>query len=161
MIKLTDSIKDVRHVVENIRDLDRQEITATLIFDDLIDMMPEYIEEKAMRCWTATWQREPVAVFGVVPLWPGVGQLFCFGTDNWGRGLYSMTKFLKKNILTEMRDLGLHGTECKAQAHRGDVYSWLTGLGAETEGVLKRYGKDGSDFQIYAWTLPDENTTKN
>ena len=161
MIKEDPSLRAITHVVDNMRELDRIEITATLAEDYFLRHLPAYIETNAVRCWAATWHHETVAIFGVTLLWPGVGQLFCFGTDNWGRGLYSMTKFLKKNIYSEMQGLGLHRAECKAQTHRGDVYSWLTGLGAEVEGTLFQYGKDRSDFQIYAWTLPDENQAKN
>ncbi len=161
MIRPTETRAEIAYVVENMRELDRDEVMATLRHPDQMRVIPSYISDCATKCWTATWHGQPVAIFGVVSLWPGVGQLFCFGTDDWGHGLYSMTKFLKKRIIPEMEALGLHRTECKAKRDRGDVARWLTGLGAECEGTLKHYGNDKSDFTVYAWTLPDASTPQH
>jgi hypothetical protein len=145
----------VAYVAANLREQDRVELSATSSPDGL------YLPERVMGYASAAFvsrdeNAEPISVWGLCPMWPGVGTAFAFGTDQWPRALLTMTRHVKRFMLPLVLENGYHRIECRALAHREDVGRWVAQFGAVAEAVLRSSGRRGEDFTLYRW-LSDEH----
>jgi hypothetical protein len=140
----------VRHVVEHMRASDRIEIAATTP-----NMDPEELTKRIMlsadMVFVARHNGVPASCWGLMPMWPGVGYAFCFGTDDWGAVLLAMTRHVRRFMVPLLLDTGFHRVETRSLATRHDVGRWLEIFGAEAEAVLRGSGARGEDFILYAW----------
>ena len=94
-----------------------------------------------------------VALLGVVPVWPGVGQAWLIGTDGIGlRGVEVMKA--SKRIIKTLLDLEMHRIHAYSAAFHSQAHRWLELIGFRRESTLKQYGKTGEDFYCYAITRP-------
>jgi len=144
----------VRHVVDHMRESDRIEISATTP-----NMDPEELTRRIMlnadMVFVARHDGVPASCWGLMPMWPGVGYAFCFGTDDWGSVLLAMTRHVRRFMVPLLLDTGFHRVETRSLATRQDVGRWLEIFGAEAEAVLRGSGARGEDFILYRW-LSDE-----
>ena len=93
----------------------------------------------------------PVALIGITPLWPGVWTAWAFGTDDFDRVALSLTRYAIKTLKPLLASRGAHRLQCESRADHIKAHHWLTAMGAKPESVLKRYGRDGSDYIMFAW----------
>lgn len=151
MIRIEGATYDtVNYVAQHLREQDRIELSATAVDDDL------YLADRVMGYSSAAFvsldeKLVPISIWGLCPLWPGVGSAFAFGTDDWGRALWPMTRHVRRFMIPFLLDNGYHRIECRALATRKDVGRWVTLFGAEQEAVLRSSGKRGEDFILYRW----------
>jgi hypothetical protein len=47
---------------------------------------------------------------------------------------------------------GAHRGQCISPADHLDTHRWLRWLGAKEEAMLRKYGKNGEDALLFAWT---------
>ncbi len=146
------------YVCQNMRPRDAEEIYAQRWDDN-----PEALTENLMRlplemAWI--WERDgiPVSVQGVVPIRPGVWDVFAFGTSDWSRVVLDMTRHARRFIIPALLRARFHRAECRALASYDDSRRWIETLGAKQESILKGYGRDGQDFVAYVWTPADVST---
>jgi hypothetical protein len=146
--------QDIRFVVNNMRDLDRRELTATGCD---FDALPQRILQGNVFCFCAVDDfMMPHAVWGLqVGARKGVGHGFAFGTKHWGKALPVVVKHIKGFVLPFLVQNGFHRVECLALAHRKDVERFLELIGAYPEAQLSQWGAGGEDFTSYRW-LADE-----
>lgn len=90
------------------------------------------------------------AVGGVVPLWQGVGEAWMIPTIHskkkkiaLGRGLRMCFDYLHDS-------LKMHRVQAAAKVGHTDAHRLLEFIGMQNEGIMRRYGPDGSDFVRYA-----------
>lgn len=114
------------------------------------------IMAKAELVFVARYNGVPAACWGMMPMWPGVGYAFAFGTDDWGKVLIAVTRFVRGFMVSYLLDNGYHRIEARSLATRSDVGRWLEIFGAEAEAVLRGSGARGEDFVLYRW-LSDEH----
>ena len=151
MIRIEGATYDtVNYVAENLREQDRIELSATAVDDDL------HLADRVMGFASAAFVSldetlVPISVWGLCPLWPGVGSAFAFGTNDWGRALWPMTRHVRRFMIPFLLDHGYHRIECRALATRQDVGRWVALFGAEQEAVLRSSGKRGEDLILYRW----------
>jgi hypothetical protein len=147
--------QSVRHVVEHMRESDRIEISATTP-----NMDPDELTSRIMliadMVFVARHNDVPASCWGLMPMWPGVGYAFCFGTDDWGAVLLAMTRHVRRFMVPLLLDTGFHRVETRSLATRQDVGRWLEIFGAEAEAVMRGSGARGEDFILYSW-LSDEH----
>ena len=139
------------YIARRLREQDRIELAATSATDDARQYLPDKVMAHAVMAFVARNERVPVSAWGMVPLWPGVGAAFAFGTDNWGQALWPMTRHVRRFMIPFLLDHGYHRIECRALATRSDVGRWVALFGAEQEAVLRSSGKRGEDFILYRW----------
>ena len=144
----------VWYVAKFMRAIDRQELEATSPNMDPHELAKNIMDKAAM-VFVAKVDKIPVSCWGMVPLWPGVGYAFAFGTDDWGKALLAMTKHVGGFMVRFLLDNGYHRIEARSLASRDDVGRWLEIFGAEAEAVLRGSGARGEDFILYRW-LSDE-----
>lgn len=153
MIELIPSTpRDITIVAARMRDWDRREFEASAAYDT--------ITQAALIChygsgpWAgvALLYGEPVAAFGAFgsPLMPQVRTAWAFGTSKFRRVVPAITREVDswKPVLVGE---GVHRIEARALVGHDLAGHWMARLGARREGVLRRFGVNGEDFELWAW----------
>jgi hypothetical protein len=152
MIRIEWATRDaVDHVAHHLRALDLLELSAMSGYDDPVPHLANRVMENSLMAFVAYWNAVPVSVWGLVPMWRGVGTAFAFGTDDWGKVLLPMTKHVRGFMMRFLLENGYHRIECRSLASRPDVGRWLALFDAEEEAVLRGSGARGEDFILYRW----------
>lgn len=156
MIELIPSTpRDITIVAANMRQWDRTELEASAAGT---------MTERALFChytsfpWAcvALLNDEPVAAFGAAgtPLQPQVKVAWAFGTGRFRRVVPAISREVeswKPHLIAE----GVHRIEARALVGHDLAGRWMAGLGAKQEGVMRHYGRNGEDFELWAWTAGD------
>jgi len=157
MTRITASSYDlVDEIAWHLRDDDYRELRATSCYADPRPTLAQRVMSVSSMTFCAIHQGAPVACWGLIPMWPGVGMAYAFGTDAWDRVLLPMTKHVKRFMLPLLLDSGYHRIECRSLASRQDTKRWLRLFGAREEAVMRSSGVRGEDFKLYRW-LRDEH----
>ena len=107
------SREGIAHIVANLRERDRREIFALRWTDSEAQLVAD-VATLAGPMWKIwSWDNEPVAINGVVPLRPGVVQANAFGTDKWRYTLREMTRWSREWVIPQLQ---------LANYHRGEAY---------------------------------------
>ena len=101
-------------------------------------------------CWVFSYNGQPEAFYGVCETLPGIWSVFEFGTKNFYKIKYTVTKFIKKRVIPIV--VAKNARKAVALV-RGDGNKWLQFLGANIEVVLKGWGKDGSNYTMLTWDV--------
>lgn len=142
---------DAFYVARNMREWDRREIFATRWNDDAEMLALEASSICGGLSFAAGLDR-PIAAVGAAPLWPGVWSVWTFATDEFYKISTSLTKRIKRDMLSTLRAAGAHRIQCHSMIGHDDAQRWLEFLGAEREGKpIKGYGRNGEDFAMYVW----------
>lgn len=139
------------YIARHLRDLDYLELAATSPSGDPVPYLADRVLKHSVLTFTALCDGVPVAAWGLVPMWPGVGTAFAFGTDDWGKALLAMTRHVRGFMMKFLLENGYHRIECRSLASRPDVGRWLRLFDAEQEAVLRGSGARGEDFILYRW----------
>lgn len=140
------------HIVENMREWDRREISAMRIGGSLLAVPTECIRLGEI-AWVAGDER-PIAAFGCAPLWEGVWSMWLFATDEFNKIGIFVTRFVLRAIIPQLWASGAHRLECRSMEGHEDAQRWLELIGAKREGTLFEYGRGREDFHVYAWRRP-------
>lgn len=140
-------------VIERMRDWDRREVFATRFDDDETALLREMSVGAlhGQQAWIAGRDDCPVAVYGHLPLWPGVWSMWLVATDNFRSIGKSMTRQVRDVILPALFGAGAHRLECRSMEGHSDAHRWLELLGARREATHRGYGRGGEDFHLYVW----------
>jgi len=146
---------DLVHVVANLRQRDRDEIFALRWNNDEQELLNQLVVVigDLWRVWR--YQREPVAICGVLPQRPGVVSAACFGTDKWRHVIRPMTTWGMNWLIPVLQDAGFHRGEAHVSATNEQSKRWLASIGAYKEAYLHQYGRNREDYILYAWRLTD------
>jgi hypothetical protein len=143
----------VKHIVRNLRERDRREIFA-LRWDNDEDVLIEEIARGAGALWKIwSWDSEPVAINGALPVRPGVVICGAFGTDKWRKTLRPMTHWSRSFVIPALQLSGYHRGEAYVMAANTDSRRWIEMLGGTVEALLQGYGRNREDFLLYTWDL--------
>ncbi len=148
------------YVVQNMRQLDRDEVFATHypftdedeITDD--EYMARMTFESGTRQgfgWVAYAGDEPVAVIGISNMWPGVANVWMMATDRWPLIAFGLTRWAKRAILSVIRSADLHRVQCWSMSGHHVAHRWLRALGAKEECMAPGFGRLGETFHLFAW----------
>jgi hypothetical protein len=136
---------EILHVCRHLRADDRYEINLTRWSDDGFEA--EFTEAPGCRVCVAR-NGVPVCVFGVVPLFPGVGQAWLIGTDDIGKSGVEVAHACK-TVLNTLLASEMHRIQaCSADFHT-QAHVWLEMLGFRRESVMRGFAKNGTDFYCY------------
>lgn len=145
-----------RSVALNMRDRDLDEVTATgyertrAQWADRIAALLEY-HEGPMVIRGESYQGRPVSVGGAIECWPGVWAAWMVATDEWPRVAFRATRTVAKDVLPAVWAHGAHRIEARSIAGYDAAHRWLKTLGAQHEGTLQGFGREGQDFEIFVW----------
>lgn len=147
----------VRHVALHMRDGDYDEIAATSWADTRAELADDLAARYSAWCdtiYVAGRSDTPVAVFGWVPLWPGVWSLLMFATDQFQLVSQALTKFCCATAIPALDNAAASRVECYSHARHATAHRWLRFLGLKPEATLQGYGRGGEDFIVFAWSRP-------
>jgi len=155
---ITLSQEAVAHVAANMRQRDKDEIYATRWSED-----PEALAQSVVSCKPFAFvacadDDEPVCVFGVYEMWPGVFSVFMFATDRWDEVSLSVTRYAMKTMIPCVMSEGFVRAECRSLSTHEQAHRWLEMLGAYKESEHRCFGKNGETFFTYSWTKQPTKT---
>jgi hypothetical protein len=138
-------------VVGNLRDADEAEVRAT-IYQGSAEATAKLIAGIPGPKWEARTESdaEPAAVGGFVPIWPGMGSGWMWGTGRWDEVIIEVTRAMKRHILPTLDARGVHRIECRAMASNTASIRWLEMLGFRREAVIAQFGQGREDFVLCA-----------
>ena len=96
---------------------------------------------------------QPVAVMGHSPLRPGVSTAFAFSTAAFPRVALSLTRYALRVMRPDLIAGGCHRLECQSRIDHVSAHRWLEAMGFQREGILHKFGSDGSDYLMYGATV--------
>lgn len=141
----------VIHVACNMRECDRQEIFATRWSDDPLSLVESTLFTAGIT-FVGWHNDEPTAVYGAKPFWPNVWTVFCYATDNFNKISIGLTRHCRNAIIPWLRVNGAHRAQAQSIATHVEAHRWLKLIGGYEESRLPRYGKNGEDFIMFAWS---------
>jgi hypothetical protein len=92
----------------------------------------------------------PVSIFGCVMCWDGVGEMWMINDDRIRTVPIAMTKSALR--MCDIFEIYLHLHRLQITVRKDDrrAVRWAHRLGFVTEGLMKNYGPDESDFYLMA-----------
>jgi len=147
---------DLLYIVRNMRAADRDEIFATQWSSS-----PNYLVDACMAAAAAPtsytimayWDGRPAAVLGGIEPWPGCWDVWAFGTDEFDRVAFGLTKHIRRVFIPTLLARGLRRAHCRSMVGHTKVHAWLHDLGARQcdDRVMRGWGKNGEDFIMFEW----------
>ena len=142
----------VLNAAERISDLDKIDLSMLSFEQDIKDTCLSLLNmcDDSGYCWVFFYDGKPEAFYGVCETLPGIWSVFGFGTENFYKIKYTVTKFIKRRVIPIV--VAKNARKAVALV-RGDGNKWLQNLGAKIEVVLKGWGKDGSNYTMLTWDV--------
>lgn len=148
------TLGSLEYIALNMREVDRLEAFAVVPHDNPCRLAWEsyhYIinNGRGQIAWHAG---KPAGMCAITENWPGCWQVWMFGTEDFKSVALPLVRWFRKeanDILTTCEGRRL---QCDSRIGHPDAHKMLVAFGAIPEGdPMRRYGKDGSDFQRYVW----------
>lgn len=147
------SLAAVEYLTLNMREMDAREIYGMRGHDNPMLLAKEVVLAASYgKAAIATHQGVPCGIIGVSPLWPGVWSAWSFGTDNWTKAVLQLSRFGKRELEPYLRRAGAHRVQCESHIDHTDAHRWLKSMGANLDGFLPGYGRDGSTYLMFSWS---------
>lgn len=93
---------------------------------------------------------EPVAAFGIVPLWRGVGEAWMIPAKSHLRKPVALGRHVKMGILEIAEGLQLHRLQAAVKADFEMGRRLVELIGFDRESLMPQYGPDGDDYERFA-----------
>ncbi|MEO0380503.1 MAG: hypothetical protein AAF252_09545 [Pseudomonadota bacterium] len=131
----------------------RPDQNAFSLYRDLAAVGPRHLWFEIARPATSM---DPVALFGVAGLSPGVGVAHMFGTDDLTLDhCRQIADRIRTVVVPAMLDLGLHRVHADSLASYHWAHRFLQRAGARFEGPCWNLGRNGEDFATFVWLRSD------
>jgi hypothetical protein len=140
----------VFQVARNMREWDRKEIFACRWNDDPDEVAADVLRVPGFS-WVAYHGETPAAVIGAMPMWPGVWNLFAFGTDEFPRVVITLSRHVLRFMIPAIKNQGGHRGQCHSIEGHDDAHRWLSSLGAKTEPMIRGFGRNRENFIPFVW----------
>lgn len=137
----------------HMREIDRREIYGNMLIDNplqLTHMLMQAVSRLGVG-WIGRYRGRPAAWIAFFEQWPGNWQITMGGTDDIRFVLFDFMPLAAKGFKFAV-DNGAHRVECRSLAEHREAGKLAKLFGANLEGRLSGYGRDGSDYQSWAWT---------
>jgi len=155
------SLAAIEYLTLNMREIDRAEIFGLRNHDSPTLLAYEVATLASYgKAAIAEHKGRPCGIIGVFPMWSGVWSAFSFGTDDWRHGVLSMTSWAKFTMHPHLRQCNAHRLQCESRIDHHEAHRWLTRMGAEADGLLRGYGRDGSDYIMFSWKESGESVQR-
>ncbi|MEJ0095518.1 MAG: hypothetical protein WDN46_25065 [Methylocella sp.] len=94
---------------------------------------------------------KPIAICGLIGFRPNVVSLLFFATEEFPAIVAPLTEYVQREVFAPAVAAGVHRIECGSMTSYHGIHSWIEALGLSREATVKKWGKAGQDFDIYAW----------
>lgn len=142
------------------REVDRREIYGNMVIDNplaLCGMIMQAVQRKndkdeRIGCgWIGYCDGRPAGWIAFFENWYGNWQITLGGTDELRFVLLELMKKFYAGVHFAVAR-GCHRIECRSMADHPEAGRMCKMFGAQLEGRLVGYGKDGTDYNQWAWT---------
>lgn len=147
------------YICLNMREADRRELLAQRAHDSAIHFAWEaYHGIKANGRGRIAWHKsKPAALAALTEIWPGRFQVWMFGTDDFKAAAIPLLRWFRKEAADILTVVKANRLDCDSIADHHEAHAMIEAMGGVKDGpVMRRYGKNGEDFQRYVW-LNGEN----
>ena len=122
------------------------------VFFKRIENYPDVLKAYAVMgpAYIAVHHGQPLAVFGCIPLWSGVGEAWLITDKNLSTIARPFHRVTKKMFDIFMSELQLVRLQVTVHSLNFQAIKWIKTLYFREEGRLQKYGPDGEDFFMYA-----------
>ena len=103
-------------------------------------------------CFSGVIDGEIVGSAGLIKLWPGVAEAWMVTGTLTNNHALSFHKCVKHGLNRLIETLGLHRVQISVYQYYDMSIKWVERLGFKSEGLMDKYGPDGSNFYRYAIT---------
>lgn len=93
---------------------------------------------------------EVYAATGLAPIWDGVAEAWFIPSKLLDRRKISVIRVVRKELESAIVRLKLRRVQAVVRSDFGDAHKLANWLGFENEGLMRRYGPDGFDYERYA-----------
>jgi hypothetical protein len=129
-------------------DFDHKEISVLSSVYDIKSMVSQQAQMGV--AFTAFRHNRPIAVLGVVNIWPGVGEMWSL-FDNQAREIPATALRTGKSFGDiAIRYLNLHRLQITVRTDDNRAFRYAQAIGFETESVMRKYGPDQVDYLLMA-----------
>jgi hypothetical protein len=145
-------------IAANLRDEDRQEFQAVFAEREPGPILTAIVAASEPFAFTAFLRGQPAFMFGVLaaPITPHLGVAWGFGTDGAPKIIPMVGRFVRKAMIPQLLQNGLHRVEVRVIASAESSVGWLTArMGAKFETDLPDCGVNQEHFKQFAWTRSD------
>lgn len=146
-------VEDIEYIALRLRERDAAEVHGIRWDDNPILLARQTVEILTAfgRGHVVSHNGRPAAVIGVCEVHPHVWQGLAYGTDEFGMVVKELSRLARDDLAPFLIERGAHRLEVISRAEHRDAHKWLSWLGAQREGVMRKFGKDGADYVRFAW----------
>jgi len=138
------------YIAHNMVKDDFDEIMATHWGDTIDGFAEQCVAANGLNMCSLADDGTPVAMGGIALFQPKVGTAWMVGTSRMIEKKIEVTRFAKQAIHRSLQDGVVHRVNAFASALHLRTHPWLRSLGLIEENTLKKWGKNGEDFIIFA-----------
>ena len=152
--------RDVTYIAVNMREHDKREVMGVLpewMAPGQAGLLVDHATPEGFK-WVASYKGDPVCAFGVAPqsdLTPWLWSAWAFGTTRMWRVIPAVSRYSLRVWPRLLIEAGCTRVEVRSSVDHDIAHRWLEGLGAWQEAILSNYGRDGEDYQLWAWLKKD------
>ncbi len=100
----------------------------------------------------AWFNGKPAAMAAFVEERPGVWQVWMCGTDDFKAAAMPLLRWFRKEANDILGVCKGHRLQCDSRADYEEAHKMIKAMGGIEEGPpMRRYGKDGADYQRFVW----------
>lgn len=151
-----------QHILRNLRERDRIELSATEW-----NFNPDDAASRLLNIWRSSavlgqvaHLDEPVALFVLAWVTPTTCQAALLATDRWQEVQKPLSRHVARRVLPLLVTKGVKRLECRTWEQHEDARRWLEWFGAREECRIPHWGKNGETFIQYGWNADVHDTTQ-
>lgn len=146
------TVRDACFVAANMREADRREIGAVVSMDQPALVALALLDASGDMAFVARRRGQPIAAFGVSPVFPHIWTGWAYGTEWMPRAVPAMTDHIMGVITPAMVDRDVRRVEVRTMADHDISHRWLASMGARLETPEPYvFGRHGERFVTYGW----------
>lgn len=145
------TFRDASYVAANMRDQDLREFEALIDMDQPGLVACDLVHRSEGLAFCAFIKDQPVACYGVTPLFSHLWSAWAFGTSKLRRAIPEITRHALEVTKPALIERGVTRLQVHTLADHDLSHSWLASMGARYEAPAFGYGRHGEDFKVYAW----------
>lgn len=142
-------MKIIRQVMGSLSFRSKKEMLAFSWSNDPLERYGPFANYEHLR-WVY-FDAGPVFIIACNQSHPGVWNVASVGTKEFPNAAKFVTKHIRRVIIPALRAKGAHRAQTFSLAGDERVDRWFESLGAQKEGVARGLGRDGEDFNFFAW----------
>lgn len=143
------------HVCRNMNSADYNELSAISLLgeaNDFCDAMAVQSNQLDGCKYALLKDEEPICIGGLAPISAGVLNVWGIGTDRVAEVATEYTLFARRMIRWGMHLPHVNRIQAVTAATHNQAHRWLQLAGLSQESVLRRFGRNGENYFMYAVT---------